>query len=287
MNLVEAWSFTPLAQLAGLGVPDEGPALFAWDTARRLYVLRRDGRPSATELLPFLPAAGAVSRDGRTLAFIADDGRLLICGADGSQRQSFELEAEPTALALDAFGQWLLVSWRSRAVALFDRELRERHRIKAPRPLVHLAFGHRRAVWFGAAAQGHVCEHDALGAELRRDAILFECGGLAADLEDHVWLACHGGGLRSFPSSPEQRNVPVPLPCERIAAAPSGRRLATLATAPGADRSTLALHDAEGTVLASRELPCRGAFLGLPSRGDELIVGLADGAVLSCRIEPR
>lgn len=279
-KLTHSWSVTTLARLAGLAVPKETPQFFAWDQARRLYCVSKSGRLSEQEVLPFQPIGGAVSADGWTLALISASGQLLWRDIrDGSQK-TFTLDCEPMALALEAFGQYLLISDTRRGVQLFTRRFDLVSRIRAPRPVAYLAFAHTAKIWYGAAVQGFVGAYDDQGAEIWKQCPMFECGGMALNSQGEVYLACHGGGI--IPARHLSRTIVMPRsePCVRLATSDQVSRFGCLLTAPGAPHSNLTLLDSAGTVLDTTSLPDVGLDLVLDPQGEELIVGLVDGRLL-------
>jgi hypothetical protein len=283
-QLTEHWSVTTLARLCGITVPVESSHFFAWDEARRCYLFAKSGVALNQKPLPFQPVAVTASLDGRHLVCICASGEILWYEGATARVERVALHGRAVGAALDAFGDYLLVSDEDRYVCLFSRRLELLHQIRAPRPLVHLTFARMSQKWFGAAAQGFVGAFDRNGAELWKQFPLFECGGMAVDADDLAYLACHGGGLQSAPDA--SGSISLSQPCTRVAISRVSSSRACLLSATGRARPELALLDSSGAVIASVGLagPALDVAFSLPA--DEIIVGLVDGAITAYRMQP-
>lgn len=287
LKLVSHWHYPPLAQLRGLAVPFEGHQFFAWDVTNRLYRLNAKGTLLGCELLPFSPYAGAVSADGHTLVLADKHGVAYWLGNQGNVIQQQPLPGRPLAIAINAIGQHLLASFPEREVKLFSRTGTEASTARPPVPLVHLSFGHFHKLWYGVAGQGYAAAFDDQGTEAWRCQTLYRAEGICLDRQDRLWLAAGHQGLHQFPSKNGAFLPKELLPVEAVTWLAELSALAVLSTSLVDGRTSLALLEPPGRVIAAASLSGVAEFLAAGVTGNDVIVGLADGTLLGYQLSAR
>jgi len=187
------WTRTLSPGLVGLLPARERGWLLAWDAAGALTVLDAGGVEVAGARLARPLTAVACAEDGSALAALAGE-RLLFLGPDLAVR--WDRPSPPgTALAMEAFGQYLAAADPAGALRIVDRRGHVVGSATTPRPLRFLAFAAERPLLLGAADFGLVACFDLRGRWGWRDGLVARVGSLAVGGDGRAALACYSDGL--------------------------------------------------------------------------------------------
>jgi len=277
------WSQTLPASLRGLGLAREAQRIVTWDRDHWLHLLNhagaRQGQARVVEPLVGVCCAD----DGSAYAVVGGAGEVVWLGPDLTPRWRRALPHPPLALALDSFGQYLVVADEKGSAHLFDVRGELLGTATSPRPLCHLSFA-SAAPWIMASADyGLAGSFDLQGEWRWRDGLVVHIGALAVNGDgSQLLLACFSEGLRRFDASGKAID-PLTLaePCRLVAQSFDGSRILVA----GMD-SQLWLVDREGRVLAGRHLTQSATALALGPLGDFAVVAMNDGTIQCLKSPP-
>jgi hypothetical protein len=276
----ECWTNATLGRFRGLGLAREPGWVLAWDAAQRLYLWDREGKARAEQTLAAPPAVAAISDDGQSSVTLTSDGHL--CWFDSKLTLQFDhpLDIKPLAVALEAYGQYLLVSDQERHTFLFSRAGEQLTQVETPRPLQHLVFFTTQSAWAGAANYGFIGCYEADGKCRWRDTPFSNTGNLAWDGGNGLYLASYSEGVRRYSiDGGAASHVATRFAARRVGAAYQGDRLWVAHETIGDTAGGLSLLKSDGTVLGTFALPQRADAVAAGPLGDWGAYGLTEGRV--------
>jgi hypothetical protein len=276
-----AWSVDVPGGARALVLARERGWLLAWDDADWLTLLDRAGRRQAQRHFPHLLIAAA-SDDGTAYAIAGKDGDLRWLAPDLNPRWERRLSASPLALALDPFGQYLVVADSDSHVQILDRIGTPVSQLTLPRPLHQLAFVPAAPFLVGSADFGLVAAFNLRGETLWLDGLVTNIGALCTDgAGRQILLACFSEGLHRYQADGKKvQRLTMPDPCRLASQSFDGNRILI-----GNMSNRLTLVDAQGRVLATHEMEKPVAALALGPLGKEAFVALAKGPVVRLELD--
>jgi hypothetical protein len=281
MEFQSHWTRNTLGQLAGLATAAETDAVLAWDTAQRLHVWDTKGLPLGEQALRFLPAAAAISGDGRWVVVSDKVGRLSWYDDRLTLQFDYATEVAPLGFALEAYGQYVLLSDRQRHGWLFTRQGKPMAEFETPRPLHHLAFLLPEASWIGCSDYGFIGCYDAQGQSRWRDKPLVNVASFATDGSSLVALACYTEGLLLYePLGGVGTAAALPGTCRQVRVSGNGKYLWVLRDLTGRGGLSLSLLRSEGTVLGNLVVPATTTYLAAGALGTTCVYGTSEGQIV-------
>jgi hypothetical protein len=281
MDSHSLWTRNTLGQLAGLLVAPETNTVLAWDAAQRLILWDAKGTVIAEHPLRFLPTAVALSSDGHWIVVSDRIGRLYWFDDHLSLQFDYGTETMPQALAVEAFGQYVLMSNRQRHAKLLSRHGKLLAELETPRPLHYLAFLLPAPHWLGCADYGFCGCYDAQGESKWRDKPLANVGSFSTDGSTLAALACYTEGLLLYePMGGVGTIVKLPGSCRQVSVAGNGKFLWTLREISGQAHLSLSLLRSDGTLLGDFAVPASTAFLAAGPVGTTCVYGTTEGQVV-------
>jgi hypothetical protein len=278
------WTFALGAAPRGLLAAREAGRLLAWADNGRLTLLDFAGRVQSRSVNAEPLAAVAASDDGTAYARATGD-RIDWLAPDLSVRWAQPAPERPTALALDALGQYLAVAGSGGGIRLIDRLGRPAGSFTAPRPAYHLVLTSAAPRLVAAADYGWLgCLRPPEDRWLWQDRPVAHVAALAAGpAGDPVALACFTQGLRRYTADgfPVVGAAGPAFGCHALALTFDGR-LGVAADREGVLRG----FDATGAVRWQHPLGQPAAALALTAPGDRAFVALADGTVTALELRP-
>jgi hypothetical protein len=266
------WSRTLSPSLSGLTSARERGWLLAWDAGGAVTLLDGSGTEvGGLRLTPPL-AAVACADDGSALAVLAGE-RLLLLGSDLAVRWERRLDGG-TALAVEAFGQYLAVALSSGSLQVLDRRGQTISSTTTPRPLRFLGFAAEKPLLIGAADFGLVACFDLRGRWFWRDGLVARVGSLDVCGSGQAALACFSDGLvRYGPDGVKQPPLTIGF-VRRAALSYDGASLLSLGQG-----KEVRLRQRNGTVLGEWEADAEPLGLVLDALGRRAALAFADGRV--------
>jgi hypothetical protein len=208
---VVAWTTVTDAPLKGASFAREAGTILAWDEGDQLYLLDTMGEHLSTSRVPFKIQLGAISDDGSLIALVSGgrgDLSVILLSADFDVLFERPAPSEPTFLAIDPHGRYLVIGSRSGGVSLFNRYGRPAGHFETIQPLAHLCFVPDRPFLVGAAAFGMLAgiaieagrPGDPLEANVVwQDRLMSNVGRLAVSGDGGMILAsCFTHGIQRF-----------------------------------------------------------------------------------------
>jgi hypothetical protein len=280
------WSLSLGGRLRSLAVAREaGLALVATDDSR-LTLVDPTGRIAAQASLPGPTAALAAADDGSSFAVACNSrsGPGLAIRLDASLRATgaFPRPSAVTAVALDGFGQVLLVADQRVNLRAYGPAGDELRRWETPRPLFHLAFVPGSPLLVGAADFGFVGGLDLrTDAWVWRDQPLNHVGGLAVAGDGTLTLAAgFRAGVQGYDRAGRKRGRPEAFPPARSVCLSYDAGRAVLLAIDGAVVGTD--PDARERFRWPPPSPTTVVGLALSWAGDRVWVAGSDGELI-CR----
>lgn len=276
-----AWTELVHPHLHALHLASEPEGLWTWDGQSALARWTCSGKLLLRRQLDFQPRRVSWSSDGRVMALADGQGRIEVMEiAAWKSLGAWRHEGQLAALQLDAFGHYLLVSTKDRTSVLYSVQGREWSRCSTARQLRHVHFLSAQPRWIGVAEQGLIVCVDAQGQIVWQDTTTSMLGNLAMTMDDRIWVAAYGQGLRCVQTSDGHAAfVPTPHAAFLVAASCANSQLWIVSEASLKQAANLALLHADGRVLASLNVPERPAMLKVSPLGDDLYLGWANGRV--------
>ncbi len=192
------WQTQLLAPPLGLSLARERNWLLAWDKGKWLYLFNQAGKSQAQRQFPSLLAACSAD-DASAYGAISRQNKVWWLAPDLMARWEKSFSAQPLAVAMDPFGQYLAVSLYNGEFLIFDRQGRQICGKKMPRSFHHLAFIPNKPLIVGCADYGLVAGVTFQGELLWRDSPVANVGSISSDGEgDPIILACYSEGLQSY-----------------------------------------------------------------------------------------
>jgi hypothetical protein len=274
------WSRKLGAPPRGLALARERGWLLVWDSEHGLHLFNRSGEAQAHFQTADAVTAAGCADDGGSFAAVGAQGQVWMLAPDLTPRWERTLPQRGTAVALDAFGQYLAAADGRGELTLYDRSGRQRWHVANARPLHHLAFIPERPALAAAADFGLVACYGITGDVLWRESPVAHTGSLAVSGDGAVIaLACFSDGLCCYSlEGAKRRCLDGAAPCRLAAASYDGDLFLT------ADLNhRLQLRDALGGLRGEWPLDGTPTGLALAAMGDEAYFTLADGRVLMLR----
>jgi hypothetical protein len=246
--------------------------LLAWDSGGALTLLDFGGTEVGGIRLTPPVTAVACADDGSAIAAVAGQ-RLLFLGADLAVRWE---QSPPgvSALAVEAFGQYLAVALTDGGLNIMDRRGQVVSSTKTPRPLRFLGFAAERPLLIGSADFGLVVCCDLRGRWFWRDGLVAHVGSLDVCGSGLAALACFSDGLvRYGPEGGKQPPLSVGF-VRRASLSYDGGSLLTLGQG-----KEVRLRHRNGTVLGEWEADAEPIGLFLDALGRRAALAFADGRV--------
>ncbi len=267
------------ARLCGLALARETGRLLAWDAGQRLYLWNLEGKSLGNQNLPVPLAAAQITDDGQRIAAAAKNGQLWWFDGDLQFLFDQSLGFEPVGLALEALGQYLVVSDRDRRAHLLSVSGEQRSVVETPKALRFLTFVPSQTRFVGAGEVGLIACFDAQGKSVWQQVVVSHIGSICTDgMGQSVWVACYTEGLHRFDPNGKDRGVLRTRGSCRLACCDFDGTVLLTAEEP----ASLSLLKSDGTVLGSYAIPARrsAAFLVLDALGERGAYAAADGPIM-------
>jgi len=264
--------------LRGLALARERGWILVWDAHHWLYLFNRDGEPQGQRQIPDGLAVACCADDGSVYAAAGTQGEVVLLAPDLMPRWQTTIPHRATAVALDGLGQYLAVADSGGDVHCFDNTSKLLWRTTVPRAVHYLSFVPEKPVLVGAADFGLVLALDRAGKVLWRDGLMAHIGGLASDGSgQQIALACFSEGLCSYDLAGKRHTFPIRVPpCRLVALSFDGRLVLTANL-----NHRLELSSVADGLRGSYALDGPAVAVALGPLGDQAVVGLAEGKVLS------
>ena len=272
----ELWSFSTESRLSHLALAWESDEVLAADDAGGLYLFDPAGR--LRQLSRGLAKIGAISiADAGICSAVAfDERKVALLDGSLSVAWSLNLYDRVVAVALDPFGRHLAIALANRDVRVYTTTRRRVAEFESVRPLKFLRFAANEAVLIGAAEDGLLAAHDALGRQ-RWDVRLFaSCGDMAVSGDARtILLAGFAHGIQRFDGSGTNRGAfVVEGTPARISTSYDGSHI----VAATIERQ-IYLLERTGELRWAAEAPDDVAAVRLDGPGRSIAVGFASGRV--------
>lgn len=286
MQTQTLWTRDTVGQLSGILHAPETGAVLAWDAAQRVIVWDVNGVPRGEQALRAVPAAAAFSGDGRWIVISDRVGRLSWYDERLSLQFEYATDIAPLAIAIEPFGQYVLLSDRQRRGVLFSRLGKPMAEFETPRPLHHLAFLLPEACWLGCADYGFLGCYDAQGQAKWRDKPLVNVASFSTDGSTLAALGCFTEGILLYePTGGVGTTAVLPGTCRKVSVAGNGRYVWVLRDLTGKGNVSLSLLQRDGTVLGNVAVPETTVFLAAGPLGNTCMYGTTDGKVVKLAVK--
>jgi hypothetical protein len=254
----------------------ESLSIVAWDDAHHLYRIDFQGRPTAEHRLEEDIRTVAVSDTGEHTFVFAPGPSLLILAQDGSQRARLAIPFEPTALAVDPFGDYIALASSDAQLVVMNRRGKTLGRTVAPQSYKHLAFVPASGQIVAAAEQGVVAGHNIKGNLLWKETMYSTIGGMAVDHAGQtVALAAFGYGITRFNADGKREGTyQIGRSPHLVAVDFDGSKL----VASSVDGYVIALNY-DGHMLGEKALAERAQSLAIDPLGRFVVLGFPSGEI--------
>lgn len=273
-----AWTHALANPARGLALAREKGWVLVWDNQDWLYLLNQAGERQAQMHTPGKLVAAACADDGSAYVAIGDQGEIWWLAPDLRTRWERSVPHPATALALDPFGQYLVVADAGSNVSLFDCQGRPAGRFRSPRSLHHLVFVPTAPFILAGSDYGLAACFDMKGKLVWRDGLVAHIGSLTVSGSGQsVILACFTEGLQCY--SLDGKNLgrqALTEPCRSAVLNFDGSHL--LVAGMGARLHWL---DAEYRTLSTHTLEKPAAAIGLSPLGDRAVLAGTDGSLIN------
>lgn len=274
------WSRDLHSNAQGLSLARERGWLLTWDKSGWLYLLDHKGNSQAERQFPGL-SLGCAADDASAYAIAGQNGEIWWLAPDLVARWEKKLSSPILALALDPFGQYLVVSDKGGTLHLYDRFGQTIFREKPSRPLCYLAFVPAAPVLVGSADFGLVVAYNVQGELLWRDGLVASVGGLSTDgAGKQILLACFSEGLHVYQSdSQKKERIPTPEPSRLVDQSFEGRLILCSNL-----NNRLVLLNQKGNQLMTHSFGHSVISMALGPLGKGIFVALASGPILRMEV---
>lgn len=272
------WSQLLPAPSAGIALARETGSVLAWDVQRQAVLIHRSGAVVSETNRAGPIACAAISDDGSAVT-VTDEQSVTWLDRDLKPKWQKPIGAKPTAVALEALGQFVAVADAANSVQFFDSAGRVfGASISTPRALYHLRLPTETQTLYAAADFGLILAIDMSRREiLWQDNPVTHLGDLdAAAGGAVVAAACFSEGLRRLDRT--RRLLPAIAsrePCRYLALSYSGARMVAGSIVGG-----IAGFDDKGEQKFEQRFEQMLTGVQLSPLADVAVVGLADGRVL-------
>jgi hypothetical protein len=170
--------------------------VYAWDDTNSIYLLDLRGTPIAERRCPREVVAVAGADTGEAVVAVSRFGQLWWLDANLEPQVEVEFPFDPLAVAIDAHGQYALVSSQQGNNVVCSCGGSKVGQFETNRPIRHAAFIPSIGSIVGAAEHGLVACYDTQGRHEWTTTFWSNVGALAVDGEGQtVLLACFSHGL--------------------------------------------------------------------------------------------
>jgi hypothetical protein len=199
---------------------------------------------------------------------------------DLNPRWQRSIDQRATAVAVDSFGQRIVVADAEGGLHLFDEAGSILWKNDSPRPLHFLSFVPEKPAIVGSADFGLVVCFEAGGRSLWRDGLVAHIGSLTTNGDGTtIGLACFSEGAccyRLTEGPKARRMLPAVAPCRLLACSYAGDVWLTVGLEP-----QLSLREAGGSVRAEAPIEGRPVAIALDPLGRHAAVATAEGQLIA------
>jgi hypothetical protein len=271
------WVFAADAPLAWLELARETGEVLAADVSGGIYLLDRRGKISSLTRGPTPLRALGWSATGNGGVALVGENKLYWFTRQLEFKGGVELPEASLAVALDAHGDYAVVSLVNGVNLVFDGPRKPLYQFETMRPLARLEFLVHEPWILGIADYGLLCCHTLQGDLRWQQQLWTNAGDLAATGNcEMVLVASFSHGIQRFDD--RGRNIgsyQLEGTASRIATSFVPHRI----TASTLERDLYWL-DADGNMLWAATLPEDVSRLACDPLGEGLICGLQSGRVL-------
>lgn len=271
------WTFGTEGPLTGVQLARESGEVLASDETGGLYRLDRKGKYSAVTR----------TREGIREIAMSDDGEWCIASVGAASLHRFDrnlktvwqidLPSECLAIAMDPFGQYVLVSLAEAGNVIYDANKRKVAQFESIRPLSHVRFVVTEPTLVAAANHGLLCCMSLQGERLWEEKIWSNVGSIAITGDGElIYVAAFAHGVQVFDGDGDAiGSYVVEGTVKQIAASYEPHRVvaATL-------ERHLYLLDPDGEMLWTAQTPDDVKQLACDPLGEFVVCGFADGHVV-------
>ena len=271
------WTFGTEGPLTGLQLAREAGEVLASDETGGLYRLDRKGQYSAVTR----------TREGIREIAMSDDGQWCVASVGAASLHRFDrnlktvwqldLPSECLSLAMDPYGQYILVSLAEAGNVIYDANKRKVAQFESIRPLTHIRFVVTEPTLIAAADHGLLCCMSLQGERLWEEKIWSNVGSIAISGDGElIYVAAFSHGVQVFDGDGDSiGSYIVEGTVQQIAASYEPYRVvaATL-------ERHLYLLDPDGEMLWAAETPTDVRQLACDPLGEFVVCGFTDGHVV-------
>jgi hypothetical protein len=277
------WSLPSAGPIRGLSLARERGWLLAWDANSCLTLFNHAGDRQGMRQLPGALTAACAAEDGSAFAAAGAAGEVWLLAPDLSTTWERRAAQKALAVALEPFGQLLVVADAGGAVQVLDSRGEPVWRADSPRPLQYLAFVPEKPLLLGAADFGLVACFDRTGQFTWRDGLVAHVGSLACDGPGMtVVLACFNEGLHRYSASAGQpRRTPLAVPCRLAGLSYDGNTLVTIDL-----EGRVQVRRSDGQLREEHAPPSPAVALAVAALADRVYLALGDGTLQALEWTP-
>ncbi len=271
------WTFATDAPLTGLQLARETGEVLAADETGGLYRIDRRGEYSAVNRLREPIREIAWSDDGQSAVALVGDSQIHRFDRRLQIEWTLNLPELCLQLAIDPYGQYLVVSLADSGNLVFDAMKRRIAGFETIRPLKHLRFLTTESTIVGAAEHGLICCHALDGEQIWQEKLWSNVGEMTTTGDgDLIYIAGFTHGVQTFDGHGDAiGSYIVEGTVNRLATSYEPHRL----IAATVERHLYWL-DADGELLWSALTPCDVVRLSCDPLGEWTVIGFADGKII-------